>query len=107
LKKDKKTTKITNFSLLSIIVVIFFGIFVLLVVNRFLFRNKSFSKKMTVKKVLSVKITSPTPVFISTPTPIENPTPTPAYSGFCLRVPVLMYHHVMPQSQAVAHGQTS
>lgn len=28
-------------------------------------------------------------------------------NGFCLAVPVLLYHHVQPQSDAVAKGQTS
>src|SRR5579883_1465171 len=33
-------------------------------------------------------------------------TPTmPA--GFCLKVPVLLYHHIQPQTEAVAKGQTS
>lgn len=44
----------------------------------------------------------------STPTPTSIPTPTPfPLVGYCLRVPVLMYHHVQPQSQAVDKGQTA
>lgn len=44
----------------------------------------------------------------STPTPTLIPTPTPVpLIGYCLNVPVLMYHHVQPQSQAVSKGQTA
>lgn len=38
-----------------------------------------------------------------------TPTPTPSdekLSGYCLYVPVLMYHHVQPESVAVQRGQT-
>lgn len=49
---------------------------------------------------------TPTP----TPLPTETPTPTPVqpvYSGYCLHVPVLLYHHIMPQEIAMQKGQTS
>ncbi len=39
----------------------------------------------------------------STPTPTIAPTPV----GYCLRVPVIFYHHIQPQAQAAAKGQTS
>lgn len=35
----------------------------------------------------------------------ENTTKQP--NGFCLMVPVLLYHHIQPQSDAIAKGQTS
>lgn len=47
-------------------------------------------------------ISSPTP----TPTPIPTPTPVPLV-GYCLNVPVLMYHHIQPQSQAADKKQTA
>lgn len=55
-----------------------------------------------------VKISNPTPKAtpISTPTLTPSPTPTPNY-GFCLYVPVLYYHHIQPQAEAVASNQTS
>lgn len=46
-----------------------------------------------------------TPTLTLTPTPSVEPTPV--YKGFCLQVPVLMYHHVSPQSIAVEKGHTS
>src|SRR5690348_13712275 len=36
---------------------------------------------------------------------VNQPTSVP--SGYCLHVPVLLYHHVQPQADAVAKGQTS
>lgn len=37
---------------------------------------------------------------------LAEATPKPA-SGYCLQVPVLLYHHTQPQADAVAKGQTS
>ena len=34
-------------------------------------------------------------------------SPSPFYSGYCINVPVLMYHHIQPEAQAVSLGQTS
>lgn len=42
----------------------------------------------------------------STPSVIPTPTPVPLV-GYCLNVPVLMYHHIQPQSQAVEKKQTA
>ena len=36
----------------------------------------------------------------------QTPTPVPL-SGYCLRVPVLMYHHIQPEAQAKEKGQTA
>ena len=50
----------------------------------------------------------PTPLPTNTPTPTPLPTPTPVpLVGYCLKVPVLLYHHVQPQQQAVEKKQTS
>ena len=46
-------------------------------------------------------------IYVSiTPTPTSIPTPVPL-SGFCLRVPVLMYHHIQPENIAKSLGQTA
>jgi peptidoglycan/xylan/chitin deacetylase (PgdA/CDA1 family) len=43
-----------------------------------------------------------------TPYPSITATPTPApLTGYCLRVPVLMYHHIQPEATAKELGQTS
>ena len=36
-----------------------------------------------------------------------KPTPEQVYTGFCLNVPVLTYHHIQPQATAVSLKQTS
>lgn len=44
----------------------------------------------------------------ATPTVATSPTPIPQQlAGYCLTVPVLYYHHVQPNSEAVQKGQTS
>ncbi len=55
--------------------------------------------------ILMEKISSPS----ATPTASPSPTlvPTPVYTGFCLNVPVLMYHHIAPQDEANAKGFSS
>lgn len=47
-----------------------------------------------------------TPKLTIKPTPTLKPTPTPNY-GYCLYAPVIFYHHIQPQTQAVASKQTS
>lgn len=55
---------------------------------------------------------SPTPTFSPaltfTPTPTLSSTPTPIpLVGYCLHVPVLMYHHIQPTSVAAQKKQTA
>jgi peptidoglycan/xylan/chitin deacetylase (PgdA/CDA1 family) len=41
-------------------------------------------------------------------TDFKSPSPSPqAFTGYCLRVPVLTYHHIQPQATAVELKQTS
>jgi peptidoglycan/xylan/chitin deacetylase (PgdA/CDA1 family) len=47
-----------------------------------------------------------TPLVTPYPTTTITPTPVPL-TGFCLHVPVLMYHHIQPESVAQSLGQTS
>lgn len=63
----------------------------------------------TGKKLISAKFLGNIPLISSpTPTPTFIPTPTPVpLVGFCLNVPVLLYHHIQPQTQAVERGQTA
>lgn len=43
----------------------------------------------------------------ATPSATPSATPTQIPAGFCLYVPVLMYHHVQPFADAILHGQQS
>lgn len=36
-----------------------------------------------------------------------TPSPEPEFTGYCLQVPILMYHHIQPWSQAKAKWQTA
>ena len=38
---------------------------------------------------------------------VQSAQPTLVPSGYCLPVPVLLYHHIQPEADAVAKGQTS
>lgn len=61
-------------------------------------------KLMSSKSLVNIGLIPPS----ATPTPTAVPTPTPVpLVGHCLNVPVLMYHHVQPQAQAVEKGQTA
>lgn len=62
--------------------------------------SPSFEAKKEIKQ--ADKIYSATP----TPTPKETPTNVPL-AGFCLHVPVLMYHHIQPYEVAKTLGQTA
>ncbi len=50
--------------------------------------------------------TGPLSVFSKPPLPDDNTANTKP-EGYCLSVPVLLYHHVQPQTDAVTKGQTS
>lgn len=69
------------------------------------------NQKSEVKAPLAVAQT-PKPTAKPTPTPSPIPTPSPSPSpapliGYCLHVPVLFYHHIQPQANAVLNKQTS
>jgi peptidoglycan/xylan/chitin deacetylase (PgdA/CDA1 family) len=52
----------------------------------------------------NLRLIPPTPTL--TPTPTPTPTPFPLI-GYCLNVPVLMYHHVQPTAEAHSKGQSA
>jgi len=59
-------------------------------------------------KAAEIDLVSPTATPSPTLTPIKSElTPTPVYTGYCLRVPVLLYHHLAPWDIAKQKGQTS
>lgn len=65
--------------------------------------------KPSTKNASSV-INAPTLTPMPTPTPTLTPIPTPilldpTVYGPCKNIPVLLYHHVQPQEQAVSKGQ--
>jgi peptidoglycan/xylan/chitin deacetylase (PgdA/CDA1 family) len=60
---------------------------------------------------LSQKIIQPTPIVLPILTPMVTPTtpttPQEQLSGFCISVPVLMYHHIQPMEQAIKNDETA
>lgn len=62
--------------------------------------NTKITKIVPKKNLISKSTIKPKPS--TTP----SPTPTPNY-GYCLYVPVILYHHIQPQAEAVANKQTS
>lgn len=62
------------------------------------------SKNQKTVVLKSLSLPTPSPTATPSPTLAPSPTPTP-YSGFCLQVPVLMYHHVQPSAKAKEKGQ--
>jgi peptidoglycan/xylan/chitin deacetylase (PgdA/CDA1 family) len=100
---------------------VFLGVIVIfLSTTFFLLQIQKTSPKQLNPVVQKTKLVlSPSPSYSPSPSPSVSSTPSgglvPTASaeenqdnvGFCLRVPVLMYHHVQPQSVAVQLGQTA
>jgi peptidoglycan/xylan/chitin deacetylase (PgdA/CDA1 family) len=75
--------------------------------------GSSITPKSKFTDILNKKVPTPSPV----PTPVPTPSPTPSprpltfaemdvLYGPCVRIPVLMYHHVQSREQATANKQT-
>lgn len=108
-KKKKFTVKISSKTLFFTLIAVCFGLFYLhnlsnlSNVNKF--RPQKYSEHFIVKKTLSVSNIKKS-ILSPTPTPISSPTQAPL-TGFCMRVPVLMYHHIQPEDTARQLGQTA
>lgn len=85
------------------------GIFALILLGALIFDISSHKPQASHKPLVAIASAKKYSIAIPSPTPTASPTATPtqSYSGFCLHVPVLMYHHVQPWDIAQAHGQTS
>lgn len=95
--------------------VVYFLIFLLILAGIFVFGiftmprvsktdSIKFDHKASLKQIkkLDKILMSPYPTKPVT----ETPTTVPL-TGYCLRVPVLMYHHIQPEAQAKEKGQTA
>lgn len=112
IKREKFPSK-NIFILLALVV---FGLFFYFFINSNEIANfvhsKNSEEKLISPKSLAGLMPSPIPTFTPTPTEIPTPTLTPTPTpvplvGYCLNVPVLIYHHVEPQAQAKDLNQTS
>lgn len=81
-----------------------FLLFIVVVLVFFTFNPQESKREKVISPLETVKISiEPSPTASPSPTLI----PTPVYTGYCLNVPVLMYHHVAPQSNAITRGFSS
>lgn len=101
-KKKKEKSSINIFLLLGLGLLISYFFLNLKMFNFTI--PKILQKELVVPKTLVNVSLAPLPT--PTITPIPTPTPVPLI-GYCLNVPVIMYHHVQPQAQAVEKGQTA
>lgn len=97
----------TKYFLLAILIMLFLAV---IFVDRNINKLKLLRRTTTVNTFAKTKVNStftltltPTPTVTFTPTP----SPTPALVGFCLRVPVLLYHHIKPLDEAKKANQTN
>lgn len=106
--KSRTKRKASNYglkpliSLLAVLLVVFFV--VSNVINSFNLEIPKFSNELTIKNIEKNEKALITPY--PTISPKVTPTPVPL-TGYCLHVPVLMYHHIQPESVAKQLGQTA
>lgn len=100
--KNKKSPKKLYVSLALLILALSFFYFVNSKIIANFVNPKNSDEKLIASKYLSNIPLTPTP----TPTPTLIPTLTPIpLIGFCLNVPVLMYHHIQPNAESQTRGQ--
>lgn len=88
-------------ALILVLIIIYFG-------TSFFIKGQN--KIKDYKILASIPLTKFVPKRMSliTPYPLITVTPTPApLTGYCLRVPILTYHHIQPEATAKELGQTS
>jgi peptidoglycan/xylan/chitin deacetylase (PgdA/CDA1 family) len=112
-KKTRRVKKVRSQHSFSWFKFIFLGLLILIYLALFSITNgqKQIAKyKPTATISLRTKTYSVplryTPLISPYPTVIITPTPIPL-TGFCLRVPILTYHHIQPEAAAKELGQTS
>lgn len=100
--KPKKNSRKARFTTLHAIFISKFVLLGFLLLFLMLFVYKPSFPTHKANKVQTTVLASQEPVATLSATPTEIPL-----SGYCLHVPVLMYHHVQPWSEAEAKGQTA
>jgi peptidoglycan/xylan/chitin deacetylase (PgdA/CDA1 family) len=95
-KKSKKSSK--KIYIVAVLIIILFSYF-------FINFNKNDGKLISGKFLDNIPLTLP-PTITFTPSPTLIPTATPVpLIGYCLNVPVIMYHHIQPDAEAIAKEQ--
>ncbi len=100
-KKKKQAKKKHNFALVFTLFIVAVALFTLYTTLPFPSLQKV-TKQETITPSIPVSLTiTPTP---APPTATPTVTPEPLI-GYCLRVPVIMYHHVQPMDEAKQKNQ--
>ena len=113
--KESKKKKFRNKSILLI------ALFLLLILGAAFFTHSYISNAQNYKQKSNIKKITANQKLVSKPyshqstkkltdsyNKQKSPSPAPqVYAGYCLRVPVLTYHHIQPQAIAVELKQTS
>jgi len=120
--RKKKKNKKLSFSIRNA-AILYCGLVIILLLYRVSSEQKVNSASLAVENVSGINYYANTKIvyFTPTPSPTLTPTPTPTTvplkfsgntvqnqgGGYCLNVPILMYHHIQPQSVAAELGQVS
>lgn len=104
--KNKKSSKNIFVALaLGLLVLSFYFFINLNKIGGSVNSKKIEEKSISVKSLGDIRLTpSLTPTLTPAPTLIPTSTPAPLV-GYCLNVPVLMYHHIQPEARAQILGQ--
>jgi peptidoglycan/xylan/chitin deacetylase (PgdA/CDA1 family) len=100
-KKNRHGKALFWLALALILIAIYCGS-LLLVKGQNNLKYYKISASISLKKNIAKNVSLITPSLL----PTATPTPAPLI-GYCLRVPVLMYHHIQPEAAAKEFGQTS
>lgn len=101
--KQKSTGIPAGIKVLAVLIV---GLFLLNVFTPNQIKHKGFNRNT--QKLASIKNASTSADLLKEKENPITPTPTPApLTGYCLNVPVLMYHHIQPEDVAKTLGQTA
>lgn len=98
-KKKIKTKKVKNKNNHKFLILLFIFLFTLLAFSTKLINVNKAKRLPTLVKPSKVIVT-PYPTIKTTPTSVP-------LTGFCLKVPILTYHHIQPEVTAKKLGQTS
>ena len=100
---ERKKIQSGNILLLKTLAVLGLILYVLVIFNKVidLASPKNSRDKLIASKFLGKLWLTPPPSSAPTPFPTVTPMPSPVpLIGYCLNVPVLMYHHIQPQKEA-------
>lgn len=100
-RKKKNNSKVKKDPTRNLLIGVILGTIILLLL--IIFHQMIFGVKVKENTLLKT-IIHVTPIPTASPSIIPTPTPEPKLVGFCLKVPILLYHHIEPIDQANKKG---